>query len=56
MRRENFKDFYTPQVDERDCGVAALNMVLKSTDLITHYLIFDRLQRHQKKEQLPWEL
>ena len=29
MRRENFKDFYTPQVDERDCGVAALNMVLK---------------------------
>lgn len=27
--RRKFQRFYTPQVDERDCGVAALNMVLK---------------------------
>lgn len=27
--KEKFKRYYTSQVDERDCGVAALNMVLK---------------------------
>lgn len=24
-----YKRYYTPQVDERDCGVAALNMLLQ---------------------------
>ncbi len=29
MRSQKWQKFYTAQVDENDCGVAALNMVLK---------------------------
>ncbi|WP_075887919.1 cysteine peptidase family C39 domain-containing protein [Companilactobacillus crustorum] len=29
MQKSKFTRFYTSQIDEKDCGIAALNMILK---------------------------